>query len=276
MKEYKNLKLVGERALFKTNDAKIEECVFEDGESPLKESKNLDISNSIFRYKYPCWYCENVKMNNVTLFDMARSGIWYTKNISISNSLIDAPKQFRRASKIKLNNVNFSNALETMWNCEEINMNNVFIHGDYFGFNSKDIFAENITISGNYCFDGGKNIHIKNSKLMSKDAFWNCENVIVEDSIIVGEYLGWNSKNVTFKNCKIESLQGMCYMENLKLINCDVFNTTLAFEYSSVEANINTIVDSIKNPTQGIIKAKGFKEKILDEVDFEKVTIIEG
>ena len=53
----------------------------------------------------------------------------------------------------------------------------------------------------------------------------------VYDSTIIGEYLAWNSKNVTFINCTIESLQGLCYIENLKMINCTLMNTTLAFEY---------------------------------------------
>ena len=39
-------------------------------------------------------------------------------------------------------------------------------------------------------------------------------------------------------NCTIESLQGMCYIENLKMVNCKLINTTLAFEYSTVDAQI--------------------------------------
>ena len=41
------------------------------------------------------------------------------------------------------------------------------------------------------------------------------KNVTVYDSFITGEYLGWNAKNLTLINCTIESLQGLCYIDNL-------------------------------------------------------------
>ena len=41
MQQYNNQVLTGERALFMTDGARIENCTFEDGESPLKESRNL-------------------------------------------------------------------------------------------------------------------------------------------------------------------------------------------------------------------------------------------
>ena len=85
-------------------------------------------------------------------------------------------------------------------------------------------------------------IEIDGAKIIFKDAFWNCENVVVKNAVIVGEYLGWNSKNVTFINCTIESNQGLCYMNNVKLINCKVIHTDLAFEYSTAEATIVSIL----------------------------------
>lgn len=130
--------------------------------------------------------------------------------------------------------------------------------------NATNITASNFTLSGNYAFDGAKNVEMRNVKLLSKDAFWNCENVTVYDSFIIGEYLGWNSKNVKFINCTIDSLQGMCYMNNVVLENCKLLNTTLAFEYSSVHADIVSSVDSIKNPYEGIIRAEQMKETILE------------
>ena len=91
--------------------------------------------------------------------------------------------------------------------------------------------------------------------MLSKDAFWNSNHVTVYDSFISGEYLGWNARNLTLVNCTIESLQGMCYIENLKMMNCKLINTTLAFEYSTVDAQIVNTVDSVLNPSGGIIRA---------------------
>lgn len=203
-------------------------------------------------------------MKDSTLFETARSGIWYTYNISISDSIIEAPKTFRRAGGIRLCNVDMPNASETFWNCRDIELNRVMARGDYFAMNSSNIVAKNFQLIGNYGFDGGSNIEIHNSKMLSKDAFWNAENVIVYDSFIAGEYLGWNSKNITFVNCTIESLQGMCYIDNLVMKNCRLMNTSLAFEYAQTDVEIIGSVDSVFNPKGGIIRADRIGELIMD------------
>lgn len=98
----------------------------------------------------------------------------------------------------------------------------------------------------------------------------------VYDSFISGEYLGWNAKNLTLINCTIESLQGMCYIDNLVMKNCKLLNTTLAFEYSTVDAEITGKIDSVMNPSGGVIRADSIDELILekDKVDPGKTRII--
>ena len=262
MRIYENGVYTGERALFSTKGAVIRECVFEDGESPLKESSDLSISNSRFAWKYPLWYCRDVLLEESKIEETARSGIWYTSNISVKDTLISAPKTFRRSSRIVLENVSFPLAQETMWSCKDILLKNVKIEGDYFGMNSENIDADGLEVLGNYIFDGAKNVTVRNSRLISKDSFWNCENVTVYDSYIDGEYIGWNSKNVTFINCTILSNQGLCYMDNLVMENCKLINTDLAFEYSTVRADIRSHIDSVKNPISGSIIADSIGEII--------------
>ena len=98
----------------------------------------------------------------------------------------------------------------------------------------------------------------------------------VYDSFISGEYLGWNAKNLTLINCTIESLQGMCYIDNLVMKNCKLINTTLAFEYSTVDADICSKIDSVMNPTSGTIKAKHIDNLIIEKakVDPSKTRIL--
>ena len=276
MKEIIRKNFNEERALFNQNDLKIYETVFETGESPLKECADLDISETIFRWKYPLWYCKNVKADRCTWADMARAGVWYTDNISVSNCVIQAPKNFRRCSNLNLTNVTFTNAQETLWNCRDVKLKDVTVKGDYFAMNTCDIEIDNLTIDGNYCFDGSKNLVIRNSHLISKDAFWNTENVTVYDSFITGEYLGWNAKNLTFVNCVIESLQGLCYIDNLVMKDCKLFNTNLAFEYSTVNADISGDVISVLNPGGGEIRAEHILELILekDKIDPSATNIV--
>ncbi|MDO4302052.1 MAG: DUF3737 family protein [Clostridia bacterium] len=276
MKEIRQEFLTGERALFKENNLRIYDSIFADGESPLKESSNVELYGSMFKWKYPLWYSKNIRLENCTLFEMARAGIWYTDNITLENTVVEAPKNFRRANKIKLKNVTFPNAAETLWSCNDVKMENVTAKGDYFAMNSENMSINNFTLVGNYSFDGAKNVEIHNAKMLSKDAFWNSENVTVYNSFVSGEYLGWNAKNLTLINCTVESLQGMCYIDNLIMKNCKLINTTLAFEYSSVKAEINGKIDSVLNPSGGYIKADYIDELIMekDKVDVNKTNIV--
>lgn len=267
MKVINQQHLTGERALFKSTDLDIINSTFSHGEPPLKESKNITIKNSIFKWIYPLWYCNNINVDNSTFLETARSGIWYTNTIKITNSTIASPKNFRRSQNINLFHVNLPLATETLWYCDKVSLIDVHAKGDYFGLNSTDLTIDELNLCGNYAFDGGKNIEIRNANLISKDAFWNCQNVTIYNSVIVGSYLGRNSKNLTFIDCLIEGTQGLCYAENLVIRNSKVIGTDLAFEYSTVDAEITTTIDSIKNPISGSISAKSIKEIILDDID---------
>ena len=275
-KEIKQKILTGERALFMAHDLQISDSIFTDGESPLKESHDIDVNGSMFKWKYPLWYCENVNVKDTTWFDMARAGVWYTDHIRVENAIIAAPKNFRRCNDVTLQNVTFPNAAETLWNCNDVHMENVTAKGDYFAMNDRNVQINGFNLIGNYSFDGVSNVEIHNAKMLSKDSFWNSENVTVYDSFISGEYLGWNARNLTLINCTIESLQGMCYIDNLVMKNCKLINTTLAFEYSSVDAQITSKIDSVMNPESGVIRAEHIDELIIekDKVDPSKTRII--
>ena len=274
--EYKDTKFTEERALFGTDGVVLNGCVFEEGESPLKESKNIKASECLFRYKYPFWYCDGVDIERVTFFDMARAGVWYTNNFTMRNSIVEAPKNFRRCKNITLDNVMIPNAEETLWSCDGVTLKNVKAHGSYLCMNSKNMKVDGLDLIGNYSFDGVENVEVINSHLATKDAFWNSNNVTVRDSFVSGEYLGWNSKNLTLINCTIESLQGMCYIDNLVMKNCRLINTTLAFEYCDVEADIHGTIDSVFNPKSGTIRADKINHLVIqkDRIDPQKTKII--
>lgn len=266
----------GERPLFQGSNLKINDTIFAEGESPLKESRDIELYGSMFKWKYPLWYAKNITAKNCTWFEMGRAGVWYTDHIAVEDSAIEAPKNFRRCHDVTLKHVSLPNAAETLWSCDGVKLDDVTAKGDYFAMNSENMVIHNLTLYGNYSFDGVKNVEIHNSRLLSKDAFWNSENVTVYDSFLSGEYLGWNAKNLTLVNCTIESLQGMCYIDHLVMKDCRLLNTTLAFEYSTVDAQILGGIDSVMNPSGGIIRAECIGELIVekDKVDPEKTQIL--
>ena len=265
----------GERPLYGERDLLVSRCTFGEGESPLKECRNIELDGCVFGWKYPLWYCRNASVTNSVWEEMARAGVWYSSDVTVRDSRIYAPKNFRRCSGLMLENVELPNASETLWDCSNVSLSNVKVCGDYLLMNSRNVTVEGLKLDGNYSFDGGSDIVVRNSRLISKDAFWNCKNVTVYDSYINGEYLGWNSSDLTFINCTIESLQGMCYIDNLKLVNCRLPNTTLAFEYSSVDAVVDSEIDSVFNPSSGSIKCDRIGELIIERslVDPSKTII---
>ena len=256
----------GERPLYARHGLRIENVTIGPGESSLKEGSDLEAENCEFQGKYPFWECKNVTIKNCIFREGGRAAIWYSKDIEMADCLVEAPKMFRRISDLKLENVKFPNALETFWDCKDIEAKNLEADkGDYIFMHGSDIKIDGFRLQGNYSFQYAKDVVIRNADMDTKDAFWEAEDVTVYDSRINGEYLGWYSKNLHLVNCKIGGTQPLCYCENLVLENC-VFeeDADLAFEYSDVEASIIGPVTSVKNPRSGRINADSYGEIILD------------
>lgn len=277
MKSLENNHYTGERALFKISDTSIRNCLFDDGESPLKECQNLLVTHSVFGYKYPLWYGKNHYVKDTTFLETERAGIWYTNDSTFESCQIFGPKNFRKCHNLTLRNIIFTNASETLWWNDTLTLDNIEAKGDYFGMNSKNLTIRNLKLEGNYGFDGCENLVIRDSVLHTKDAFWNCKHVLIENCEIVGEYFGWNSEDVVLRNCKISSHQGFCYMKNITLENCETPDTDLAFEYcENIHASIKGRLLSLKNPISGEISIEHLDEYIQDDssLDFSK-TIVE-
>lgn len=257
----------GERPLYGTKNLRLERVKFYPGESALKEANRIIADDCYFMGKYPFWHNEGSVIRNSHFTVYARAAIWYSKNIRMYNTLVEAPKMFREIDGLYLENVKLPNAGETCWNCRNIELKKVeAFDAPYIFMNSKNIKIDGLSLRGDYSFQDAKNVEIHNSHLDSKDAFWKTENVTVYDSVIDGEYLGWHSKNLRLVNCKIGGTQPLCYVENLILENCEFMDDCdLAFEYSTVKAEVTNHIVSVKNPLGGCIKARSIGEIIEDQ-----------
>ncbi|MDY2913573.1 MAG: DUF3737 family protein [Candidatus Enteromonas sp.] len=269
----------GERPLFGCADAKIASCTFNEGESCLKETGNLEISQCLFRGKYPLWYGENENVTECLFEEGARAGIWYTSHSSFSALRYDAPKGFRHCQDISLRDITFSSPLETLWWNEQVTMDHLLVQGGtYFGKEMEQGEGNALTLKdSDYCFDGAKKVRLSRCQITSKDAFWNSEDCTLVDCSISGEYFGWNSKNLTLIRCTISSLQGFCYIDGLTLIDCVFDGVDRCFEYCSrIDARILSSIVSVKNPISGRILAKGIGEIIRDDpsIPLENTEII--
>lgn len=263
----KDTEFEGERPLFASHNLKLDNVVIHAGESALKECSNIEAVNCRFEGKYPFWHVDGFTIKDCLFTEGGRAALWYSRNLQMQDTLVEAPKMFRDMDTLSLTNVRIPNAAETLWHCKNIKLDNVKVDkGDYIFMHCENIEIDNFTLNGNYSFQYSKNITIRNSELNTKDAFWNTENVTVYNSTIRGEYLGWHSHNLRLVNCHIEGTQPLCYAHDLIIENCTFGpDADLAFEYSSLNANINGHVTSVKNPRTGTITAGSIGEIIIDE-----------
>ncbi len=268
METIKNKEYGGERPLYASHDLRLENVTIHVGESSIKESSNIEAEGCTFEGKYVFWETYGFSVKNCYFAESARSSLWYSKNCRMIDCKCDAPKLFRRMDGIYVENTDFPNGEQFLWDCKNIQLKKVKIENcDYLFMHSENILIEDYHQDGNYSFQYAKNVEIHNAIINSKDSFWEAENVAIYDSEINGEYLAWYGKNIKLVRCHITGEQPLCYVDGLILEDCTFGDdANLALEYSTVNGNIKGDVVSIKNPTSGTVVVEGkLGELIWDE-----------
>ena len=244
-----------ERALYGLQHAWIEDITFRgpaDGESPLKECADIDVSRCHFDLRYPLWHTSGFSVSHSTLSESCRAALWYARDGHIEHSKLHGIKGVRECDNITLAHCDVRSE-EFGWKSRGLTIRQSHVEGEYPFLDSRDVTLEDCTLEGKYSFQYVENLVIENCMLDTKDAFWHAHNVTVRNSTIRGEYLGWYSDGLTLENCRIEGTQPLCYARNLTLIDCVMDGCDLSFENSDVEATICGHVDSVKNPRSGRI-----------------------
>lgn len=257
MKLIKDQSFGGERPLFGSEDLRLENVTITEGESGIKQCRNMEADHCHFYGKYPWWHVDGSLITNCYFAPGSRSAIWYSRDMTMKDSVIDGPKFFREMKNLTLENVTINDADETFWRVDDLRIKNVTLHGGTYPFMfSRNIYVDGLVSDAKYVFQYCKNVEIHHAKITTKDSFWECDNVTVYDSEIDGEYLAWHSRNVKFVNCHFAGEQLLCYADNLTLENCSFDKACdRVFEYSTVQADIRGAITNIKNPTSGHIVA---------------------
>ena len=263
----KNERFDVERALYAIKHTTVESCVFAgeaDGESVLKECRDIKVKDCAFSLRYPLWHAEKFTLANSTMDTGARAPIWYCYDGKIEDCSIEGTKLLRECRDIEIERTTV-NSDEFGWKCSNLFISNSEINSAYCLFDSKNVNIQNLRMSGKYSFQYIDGLNIKDSYLDTKDAFWHSKNITVENTTLKGEYLAWFSEGLTLKNCRIIGTQPFCYCKDLTLIDCTMEGTDLSFEYSDVNATVIGHIDSVKNPRSGVIKANSIGEIIHED-----------
>lgn len=267
MKLIENMTFDAERSLYGSDGITVRNCRFAgpaDGESALKESRNVDICGCDFDLRYPFWHDANVKAENIYLSELCRAAIWYTDGMEIHNSRLHGIKAVRECKHITLDGCDVRSP-EFGWRTSDIKIKDTSLEGEYVFLQCSDMDIDGLRMKGKYSFQYVENAVIRNSVLDTKDAFWHAKNVTVYDSVIKGEYLAWYSENLRLVRCRIIGTQPLCYCKGLVLEECTTENCDLAFELSEVEATVKGSIISIYNPLSGSITVDECGEIIKDQ-----------
>ena len=174
MKTIENKTFDQERALYDENGISIINCKFDgpaDGESALKECKNILVDNCHFHLRYPFWHGDGLTITNSEMLATCRAPLWYSEHIHICNSKLHGVKALRECSDVRLEHCDIISS-EFGWSVDGITANDSHAEGEYMFMRSNDLHFENFEMKGKYSFQYIENASFENCIFDTKDAFW--------------------------------------------------------------------------------------------------------
>lgn len=276
MNRFENLVLDEERALYGLDGAEIIGCKFDgpaDGESALKECRNILTDNCWFNLRYPFWHVTGATVQNCITTENCRAAMWYDRDLHIISSKLEGIKALRECDECSIADSKIT-SLEFGWMCRDITIRDTRLESEYPFLRCKRLDIDGLDMKGKYSFQYTTNTVIRNSNLDTKDAFWHSKNITAMDCVIKGEYLAWYSENLHLIRCTIIGTQPLCYCKGLVLEDCRMVDCDLSFENSEVQASISGHIDSVKNPASGCITADSIGEIIQDEFAWNQNPVI--
>lgn len=265
-----------ERALYGREGLVLRDCAFDgpaDGESALKESRDIQAQNCFFNLRYPFWHTQNLKISDSEMTPLCRAALWYSSDIEITGSKLHGIKALRECEQVTMKDCRIISP-EFGWSTRNLKMEDTTAESEYFMMRAENLTFRRVRLQGKYSFQYIQNALFEDCELDTKDAFWHAKNVTIRNSVVKGEYLAWYCENVTFENCRIIGTQPFCYCQALTLLHCQMEDADLCFERSEVEATITTPVVSIKNPLAGRIFVPAVGEVIRESDAFRGEVIV--
>lgn len=139
-----------ERALYHLQDADVVECIFAgpaDGESVLKESRDVRIKDCSFSLRYPLWHVKKFTMEDSAMDELTRAAIWYAADGVIRNSVLGGIKAVRECENIRIEDCRIVSQ-EFGWKSKGITLADSQIESEYLFFDSRDVKLERVKMKG--------------------------------------------------------------------------------------------------------------------------------
>ena len=130
-----------ERSLYNLTGACLYDCIFAgpaDGESVLKEARDVKLENCSFSLRYPLWHVKDFSMTDSRMDESCRAPIWYSENGTISDSDLNGIKAIRECKNISIHDCTIHSP-EFGWKCDGVTLEDSKIHAEYLFFDSKNV-----------------------------------------------------------------------------------------------------------------------------------------
>lgn len=139
-----------ERALYGAENLSVVNCSFDgpaDGESALKECRNIEVQNSYFNLRYPFWHDEIIAIQGSELTDACRAALWYSKNITIADTKLHGIKALRECDTVKMQDCSVISP-EFGWSVQNLWMADCTVQSEYFMMRSAHLQFQNVQMRG--------------------------------------------------------------------------------------------------------------------------------
>ena len=149
-----------ERALYNLKQADVNQCVFAgpaDGESALKEARDVCLHNCSFSLRYPLWHVKGFTMADSTMDEKTRAAIWYAEDGVITDSKLEGIKAVRECSRIRMERCDVESQ-EFGWKSQGITLIDTDIVSEYPFFDSRDVKLTSVKMKGKYSFQYMENV----------------------------------------------------------------------------------------------------------------------
>lgn len=146
MNTVKNQTFDEERALYGSQDLLVEDCSFDgpaDGESALKESRNIQVVHSFFNLRYPFWHVHGLKLSGSEMTELCRAALWYSDHIEITDTRLHGIKALRECSDVTMKDCDILSP-EFGWSVQGIRMEDSSAESEYFMMRSSDLHFRNV------------------------------------------------------------------------------------------------------------------------------------
>ena len=94
-----------ERALYGSVGISVENCRFDgpvDGESAMKESRDVMVKSSFFNLRYPFWHNHHLQIEDSDMTEKCRAAIWYSDDIRTTNTRMHGIKGLRECCDVEI------------------------------------------------------------------------------------------------------------------------------------------------------------------------------